>query len=90
MFRYSLAALAALVLLTASLIPDDAEARARGGGYRGGGGAYRGGAVAVRGPRGGGAVAVRGAGYRGRLSRTGIGATAVQQRSVQRRWVPLP
>ena len=64
MLRYSLAALAALVLLTASLIPDDAEARARGGGYRGGGGAYRGGAVAVRGPRGGGAVAVRGAGYR--------------------------
>jgi hypothetical protein len=59
MLRYSLAALAALVLLTASLIPDDAEARARGGGYRGGGGAYRGGAVAVRGPRGyGGAAAV--------------------------------
>ena len=31
MLRHSLAALAALVLLTASLIPDDAEARARGG-----------------------------------------------------------
>ena len=67
MFRYILAALAALVLLTASLIPDDADARARGGGgYRGGGGGYRGGAVAVR---RGGAVAVRGGriagGYRG-------------------------
>ncbi len=61
MLRYILAPLAAVVLLTAFLIPDDAEARA---GYRGGGG-YRGGAVAVRGPRGGGAVAVRGAGYRG-------------------------
>ena len=84
MFRYSLAALAALVLLTASLIPDDADARGRGGGgYRGGGGAYRGGAVAVRGPRGGGAVAVRGGrvagGYRGGYGyrRYGVGAAAV-------------
>src|SRR6187399_2097391 len=64
MLRYILAPLAAVVLLTACLIPDDAEARRGGGAYRGGGG-YRGGAVAVRGPRGGGAVAVRGAGYRG-------------------------
>jgi hypothetical protein len=72
MLRYGLAAAAAIVLLTASLIPEDAEARARGGaGYRGGGGAYRGGAVAVRGPRGGGAVAVRGAGYRGGAYRGG-------------------
>ena len=63
MLRYILALLAAVVLLTACLIPDDAEARRGGGAYRGGG--YRGGAVAVRGPRGGGAVAVRGAGYRG-------------------------
>ena len=31
MLRYSLAAAAAFVLLTASLIPEDAEARARGG-----------------------------------------------------------
>ena len=60
------------------LIPEDAEARARGGGgYRGGGGAYRGGAVAVRGPRGGGAVAVRGAGSRGGYRG---GATAAQRR----------
>src|SRR4051794_41888732 len=64
MLRYILASLAAFVLLTTCLIPDDAEARRGGGAYRGGGG-YRGGAVAVRGPRGGGAVAVRGAGYRG-------------------------
>ena len=79
MIRYILAAFAALILLTASLIPDDAYARGgRGGGaYRGGGG-YRGGAVAVRGPRGGGAVAVRGAGYRGYGYRGyGVGAAAV-------------
>ena len=63
MLRYIFAPLAAVVLLTACLIPDDAEARRGGVGYRGGGG-YRGGAVAVRGPRGGGAVAVRGGGYR--------------------------
>jgi hypothetical protein len=63
MLRYILTPLAAAVLLTACLIPDDAEARRGGVGYRGGGG-YRGGAVAVRGPRGGGAVAVRGGGYR--------------------------
>ena len=86
MLRYILAALAAFVLLTASLLPDDAEARGRGGGgYRGGGGAYRGGAVAVRGARGG-AVAVRGGryGYRGAAYRGyggdrgyGVGAAAV-------------
>ena len=64
MLRYILAPLAAVVLLTASLIPDDAEARGRGGGgYRGGGGAYRGGAVAVRGGRVAGGY--RGYGYRG-------------------------
>ena len=93
MFRYILTALAALVLLTASLIPDDADARGRGGGaYRGGGGfhgggyrggavagrGYRGGAVAVRGARGG-AVAVRGGryAYGGYGYRRGYGAAAV-------------
>jgi hypothetical protein len=80
MLRYILAALAAFLLLAASLIPDDAYARGgRGGGaYRGGGG-YRGGAVAVRGPRGGGAVAVRGGGYRGGYGYRGygVGAAAV-------------
>ena len=80
MLRYILAPLAAVVLLTACLIPDDAEARRGAGGYRGGG--YRGGAVAVRGPRGGGAVAVRGAGYRGGYRGYGyrgygVGAAAV-------------
>jgi hypothetical protein len=82
MLRYFLAPLAAAALLTACLIPDDAEARRGGAGYRGGGG-YRGGAVAVRGPRGGRAVAVRGAGYRGAGYRGygyrgyGVGAAAV-------------
>jgi hypothetical protein len=80
MLRYILAPLGAVVLLTACLIPDDAEARRGGVGYRGGGG-YRGGAVAVRGPRGGGAVAVRGGGYRGYGYRgygyRGVGAAAV-------------
>src|SRR6187401_2751614 len=82
MLRYILAPLAAVVLLIACLIPDDAEARRGGGAYRGGGG-YRGGAGAVRGPRGGGAVAVRGAGYRGYGYRGygyrgyGVGAAAV-------------
>jgi hypothetical protein len=48
MLRFILAALAAFVLLTASLIPEEADARGRGGGgYRGGGGHYRGGAVAL-------------------------------------------
>ena len=50
MLRYALAALAAVVLVSASLIPDDAYARRggggyRGGGYHGGGAHYRGGAV---------------------------------------------
>ena len=50
MLRYLLAALAAFVLLAATLIPEDADARGRGGaGYRGGGAGYRGGAVAVAG-----------------------------------------
>jgi len=78
MLRYILAPVAAVVLLTACLIPDDAEARRGGGAYRGGG--YRGGAVAVRGPRGGGAVAVRGGGYRGGYGYRrgyGVGAAAV-------------
>jgi hypothetical protein len=81
MLRYILTALAALVLLTASFIPDDAYARGRGGGgYRGGGGfhggGYRGGAVAVRGARGG-AVAVRGGRYGYAPYRRGYGAAAV-------------
>ena len=78
MLRYILVPLAAVVLLTTCLIPDDAEARRGGGAYRGGGG-YRGGAVAVRGPRGGGAVAVRGGGYRGGYGYRGygVGAAAV-------------
>jgi hypothetical protein len=85
MLRYILPALAVFVLLTASLIPEDADARGRGGGgYRAGGGGYRGGAVAVRGARGG-AVAVRGGryGYRGGAYRGygyrgyGVGAAAV-------------
>ena len=44
MFRCILAALAALVLVTVSLIPDDAFARrGGGGGFRGGGGGFHGG-----------------------------------------------
>ena len=44
MFRAALAALAAVVLVTASLIPDDAFARrGGGGGFRGGGGFHGGG-----------------------------------------------
>ncbi|QDW40130.1 hypothetical protein FFI89_025140 [Bradyrhizobium sp. KBS0727] len=85
MLRYILTPLAALVLLTASMIPDDAYARGRGGGgYRGGGGfhggGHRGGAVAVRGGgHRGGAVAVRGGryGYAGYGYRRGVGAAAV-------------
>lgn len=45
MFRNALAALAAVVLVGATLMPDDASAR-RGGGYRGGG--YHGGAAHFR------------------------------------------
>ena len=46
MFRYALTALAAIVLVCATLGPDDALARGggRGGGFHGGG-AHRGGAV---------------------------------------------
>ena len=48
MFRAALAALAAVVLVTASLIPDDAFARrGGGGGFRGGGGFHGGAVVAV-------------------------------------------
>jgi hypothetical protein len=49
MLRYALAALAAAVLVGASLIPDDAFARRGGGGYRGGG--YHGGGAHYRGAR---------------------------------------
>ena len=45
MLRYLLVALAGLVLITATLIPDDAYARRGGGGFRGGGGGFHGGAV---------------------------------------------
>ena len=78
MFRYILAALAALVLITASLIPDEAFARRgggggmRAGGFHGGGmraGGYHGGGMRAAGVRGGGyrvagGVAGRGYGYR--------------------------
>ena len=59
MLRHALVALAAITLLSATLIPDDASAR---GGGRGGGGGVRagGGAAGVR----GGAVGVRAGGYR--------------------------
>jgi hypothetical protein len=89
MLRHALVALAAITLLSATLIPDDAFARGGrggGGGVRGGGAAgVRGGAVGVR----GGAVGVRGGGYRtagvrgGRYggyyggARLGVGAAAV-------------
>ena len=70
MFRISLAAVAAVVLVGASLAPDDAFARrGGGGGYRGGGGFYggavgvRGGAVGVRGGVAGRGYAVAGRGY---------------------------
>ena len=82
MFRYVLPVLAALVLITASLIPDDAFARGRGGGgYRGGGG-FHGGAVRAGGVHRGGVYAGRvGAGrvgYRGGYyPRRGYGAAAV-------------
>ena len=63
MLQKTLTALAAVVLVGASLMPDDAFARRAGGGYRAGGYhggvAHRGGAV-----RGGYAVAGRGYGYR--------------------------
>ncbi|MFZ0766870.1 MAG: hypothetical protein WAN01_23595, partial [Bradyrhizobium sp.] len=68
MFRKTLAALAAVFLIGASLTPNDAFARRgggggfRGGGYHGGGAHFRGGAVGVAGR--GRAVAGRGYGYR--------------------------
>ena len=87
MFRYVLPVLAALVLVTASLIPDDAFARrGGGGGYRGGGG-FHGGAVRAGGVHRGGAIhAGRVGGYRvagrpgyrgGYYPRRGYGAAAV-------------
>ena len=81
MFRYVLPVLAALVLVTASIIPDDAFARRGGGGYRGGGG-FHGGAVRAGGVHRGGVYAGRvGAGrvgYRGGYyPRRGYGAAAV-------------
>lgn len=65
MFRSALAALAAVVLVSASLIPDDAFARRGGGGGRGGGGFHGGGGF-----RGGGMHAGRVGGYRGGLRPT--------------------
>jgi hypothetical protein len=63
MLRYLLAGLAAVVLVSASLIPDEALARRGGGvGVRGGGG-FHGGAAHVRGGARYGAV---GRGYAGR------------------------
>ena len=82
MFRYVLPVLAALVLIAASLIPDDALARGRGGGgYRGGGG-FHGGAARVGGVHRGGAIhagRVGRVGYAGRgyYPRRGYGAAAV-------------
>ena len=68
MLRIILAALAALVLLTVTLIPDEAYARrGGGGGFRGGGGFHGGGmrAAHVRGGYGvaGGRYGVAGRGY---------------------------
>lgn len=62
MLRSILAALAALVLITVTLIPDDASARGRGGGgggFRGGGGGFHGGGFHGGGYRGGGMHAGR-------------------------------
>jgi hypothetical protein len=83
MLRHALLGLAAVTLLSATLIPDDAFARGGrgGGGFRGGAVGVRGGAVGVR----GGAVAVRGGAYRTagryygarRAVRVGVGAAAV-------------
>ena len=83
MLRHALLGFAAVTLLSATLIPDDAFARGGrgGGGFRGGAVGVRGGAVGVR----HGAVGVRGAavGVRGghygarRAVRVGVGAAAV-------------
>jgi hypothetical protein len=70
MLRYILAALAVVVLLTASLIPDGAYARGGrggGGGFRGGGGGFHGGGFrggAHVGGIHGGAGRFHGGGYR--------------------------
>src|SRR3954471_5274980 len=85
MLRCILAALAALVLVTVTLIPDEADARGGrgGGGYRGGGGVHRGGAVhagRIHGGVGryGGRYAGRaGYGYRGGYYRRGLAYGAV-------------
>ena len=84
MLRHALLGLAAVTLLSATLIPDDAFARGGrgGGGFRGGAVGVRGGAVGVRhgavGVRGA-AVGVRGGYYGGarRAARWGVGAAAV-------------
>jgi len=69
MLRHALLGFAAVTLLSATLIPDDAFAR----GGRGGAG-FRGGAVGVR----HGAVGVRGGHYGARRAvRVGVGAAAV-------------
>ena len=84
MFRYVLPVLAALVLITASLIPDDAFARGRGGGgYRGGGG-FHGGAARVGGVhRGGHSCRSRGwvprRGSRLRLPRRVLSASRIRR-----------
>ena len=98
MLHWIFAAIAALVLLTASLIPDDAYARGRGGGgYRGGGGfhggGYRGGAVAARGTGAAlsqfeepGVALLQCAADAMVMAATGIGVTvSVRRRSAQRR-----
>ena len=62
MLRVVLAALAAVVMLTASLIPDDAYARRGGGGGRGGGGFHGGGGMHAGRIHGGGGHRYAGAG----------------------------
>ena len=60
MLKYILAGLSAFVLLTATLIPDDAYARrGGGGGFRGGGGGFHGGGMRAGGFHGGGMYAGR-------------------------------
>lgn len=68
MLRYILAAVAALVLISASLVPDEAFARRGGGGFGGGGfrgGGFHGGGMRAGGFHGGGMrAAYVGRGYR--------------------------
>ena len=69
MLKYILAGLAAFVLFTATLIPDDAYARrGGGGGFRGGGGGFHGGGFRAGGMHAGrihgGAGRIHGGGYR--------------------------